>query len=43
MADQLRPRSIIMVLQAYPVYRLSVPGLASALAAALDPHLSGLS
>ena len=42
-AGQLRPRSSIMVLQAFAAYRVPVPGLASALAESLDPHLSGLS
>ena len=42
-AGQLRPRSAVMVLQAFAAYRIPVPGLASALAESLDPHLPGLS
>ena len=42
-ARELRPRNIIIVLQAFSAYRMPVPGLTSALAQSLDPHLSGLS
>ena len=37
-AAELRPRNIIIVLQAFSAYRISVPGLTSALAQSLEPQ-----
>ena len=42
-ASELRPRNIIIVLQAFSAYRISVPGLTSALAQSLEPQFFSLS
>ncbi len=43
MVSQMGARNLIMVLQAFSVYSISVPGLASRLAENLELYLSDLS